>query len=57
MQGKGKIKVKDKDKLMCFLNDDTQNYPLCRLQPVVETFGHSTKWNNISRCNKSPQGC
>ena len=24
-------------------NDDTQNYPFCRLQLVVETFGHSTK--------------
>ena len=26
-------------------NDDTQNYPVCRLQLVVETFGHSTNQN------------
>ena len=31
------------DKLMYIANDDTQNYPLCRLQLVVETFGHSDK--------------
>ena len=30
------------DKLMYTPNDDTQSYPLCRLQLVVETFGHST---------------
>ena len=23
-------------------NDDTQNYPLCRLQLVIETFGRPT---------------
>ena len=23
-------------------NGDTQNYPICRLQLVVETYGHST---------------
>ena len=27
-------------------NDDTQNYPFCRLQLVVETFGQSTYWTN-----------
>ena len=27
-------------KLMYISNDDTQNCPYCRLQLVVETFGH-----------------
>ena len=31
------------NKLMYISNDDTQNYPFCRLKLVVETFGHSTK--------------
>ena len=26
-------------KLMCIPNDDTQNYPFCRVELVVETFG------------------
>ena len=30
------------DKLMYIPNDDTQNYPFCRLKLVVETFEHST---------------
>ena len=30
------------DKLMYIPDDDTQNYPFCRLQLVIETFGHST---------------
>ena len=30
------------DKLMYIPNDDTQNYPFCKLQLVVETFGHLT---------------
>ena len=30
------------DKLMHIPNDDTQNYPFCRLKSVVETFEHST---------------
>ena len=30
------------DKLMYIPNDDTQNYPFCRLQLVVEMYGHST---------------
>ena len=29
------------DKLINFSNYDTQNYPFCRLQLVVETNGHS----------------
>ena len=38
--------VRDKTiavKLMYIPNDETQNYSFCRLQLVVETFGHSTK--------------
>ena len=31
------------DNLKDLPNDDTQNFPFCRLQLVVETFGHSTK--------------
>ena len=31
------------DKLMYFLNDNTQNYPFHRLKLVVEKFGHPTK--------------
>ena len=30
------------DKLIYIPNDATQNYHLCRLQIVVEMFGHST---------------
>ena len=30
------------DKLMYILNDDAQNYPFCRFQLLVETFGDST---------------
>ena len=30
------------DNLKYIPNDDTQNYPFCRLQLVVESFGHST---------------
>ena len=33
----------------------TQNYPFCRLQSVVKTFGHSTLWTNQSKFNKSTQ--
>ena len=29
------------DKLLYIPNDDKQNYPFCRLQLVVETFGHN----------------
>ena len=29
------------DKLMYTPNDDSQNYPFCKLQFVVEMFGHS----------------
>ena len=30
------------EKLLYIPSDDTQNCPFCRLQLVVETFGHST---------------
>ena len=36
------------DKFMYIPNDDTQNYPFRRLQLVVETFRHSTKYINQS---------
>ena len=32
------------DELMYIPNDDTQNYPICRLLLMVETFGFSTKF-------------
>ena len=40
------------DKLMHIPNGDTQCYPFCRLQLVVETFRHSTKWTNQLNFNK-----
>ena len=43
------------DKLMFIANKDTQKYPFCRLQLVVETFWNLTEWTNQSKCNKSPQ--
>ena len=39
------------DTLMYIPNDDTQNYPLCRLQLVVKTFGHSNKFQPITKRN------
>ena len=38
------------DKLMDIPNDDTQNYPYCRLKSVVE---HSTKWTKLKRTKVS----
>ena len=32
------------DKFDVIPNDDTLNHPFCRLQLVVEMFGHSTQW-------------
>ena len=43
------------DTLMYIPNDNTKNYPLCRLQLMVETFGHSTKWTSQLKFNKSKQ--
>ena len=31
------------DKLMYIPKDDKQNYPICRLKSVIETFEHSTQ--------------
>ena len=45
------------NKLMLIPNDDTQNYPFCRIQFVVEMFEHSTQWTNQSKFNNSPQSC
>ena len=39
------------DKLMYIPNDDTQNYPLCRLQLVIEKFGHSSQLNEPTNQN------
>ena len=36
-------------------NDDTQNYQICRLQFVVETFEHSTQRTNQSKFINSPK--
>ena len=41
------------DKLMYIPNDDTRNFPFCRLKLVVETFGHSTLSTNQSKFNKN----
>ena len=43
------------DKLMYIPNEDTQNYPFCRLQLVVETFGHSTSEPNNLNSTKVPK--
>ena len=43
------------DKLMNIPNDDSQNYPFCILQLVIETIGHWTLWTNQSKFNKSQQ--
>ena len=40
---------------MYIYNDDKQNYHFCRLQLVVEKFGHSTQWKNQSKFIKSTQ--
>ena len=36
-------------------NDDTQNCSICRLQLVVETFGHSTERINQTYSIKDPE--
>ena len=43
------------DRLMYIPNEDTQNCPFWRLQLVVETFGHSTKWANQSKLIEVPK--
>ena len=45
LMGGGSMIQRDKtmvDKLMHIPNNDKQFYPFCRLQLVVETFGHLT---------------
>ena len=32
-------------------NNDTQNDPFCRLKLVVQMFGYSTQWNELSNQN------
>ena len=44
------------DKLMWIPIGDTQNNPFCRIHLVVETFGHSTFWNN-QKFDKSYLSC
>ena len=34
------------DKLTSTPNDNTMNYQFYKLQLVVETFGHTTKWTS-----------
>ena len=41
------------DEFMYIHNDDTQNYPFCRLQLGIETFGHQSKLTNQSKFNES----
>ena len=38
---------------MYILNDNTQNYPFCKLQSVGEKFEHSTLWTHQSKFNKT----
>ena len=45
------------NKLIYIPNNDTHNYPFCRLQLVVETFGYLTKLNKQLKFNKSTSGC
>ena len=40
------------DKLMYITNDDTQNYPFCRIRLLV-AYGHSTWWMNQPEFVKS----
>ena len=34
-------------------NDDTLDYPFCRLQLIVETFGNGTQWIKLKLTNVS----
>ena len=43
------------DKLMYNPNDDTKNYPFCKLKTVVETFEYSTLWTNQSKFTDVPK--
>ena len=39
-------------RLMYITNDDTQNYPFCRLKLVVEMLKHSKTNQNSLKCRK-----
>ena len=41
------------DKLMYISNNDKQNYLFCRLQSLVETFGHYLSRNNQTQMKKN----
>ena len=41
------------DKIMYIPNVDTQNYPFCRFQLVVEMIEHLTYWTIQSKLNKA----
>ena len=43
------------DKLMYIPNNDTQNYPFCRLQLVVKTFGNTIKEPTNKNSKKVPK--
>ena len=43
------------NRLMYIPNDATQNYLFCRLELVVETFGHLTLWTKKTNRIKAPK--
>ena len=43
------------NKLMYIPNDDTQNYPFCRLKLVFKRFKNSTKRNIQSKFTLAPK--
>ena len=43
------------DKLIYIPSDDKQNYPFCRFELLVETFGQDYFKTNQSKFNKSTQ--
>ena len=45
------------DKLMYISNDDTQNYPFCKLRLVIDTFRHLLNQQTNQNSMKSPQSC
>ena len=45
------------DKLMYITNDDTQNYPFCRLYSVTKYLDTQLNESNNQNSIKSPQSC
>ena len=43
------------DKLMKIPNDDTQNYPFCRLKLVIKSFEHATIWTSQLKFTNVPK--